>query len=95
MEVKKVKREDISKVGEAIYKEKILPTLGPEDDGKLVAIDVTTGNYEIDGRVIELSDKLLDRNPDALNWLRRAGPRPEVHSIGGGSGLPINFRRLS
>ena len=95
MEVKKVKRDDAGKIGRAIYKEKILPTLGPEDEGKLVAIDVTTGNYEIDGRDIDLGMKLLERNPEAFTWMRRVGRYPAVHSIGGGSGLPSKLRLIS
>ena len=95
MEAKKVKFQDVSKIGKAIYKDEILPTLGPEDDGKLIAIDVTTGNYEIDGRDIDLCMKLLERNPEAFTWMRRVGRYPAVHSIGGSSGLPINLRLLS
>ncbi len=94
MEVKKVKFQDIPEIGKAIYKEKILPTLGPEDDGKLVVIDVTTGNYEIDGRDIDLCMKLLERNPEALTWAERVG-RPAPYSLGGGSGLPYKLRLLS
>ena len=80
MEVKKVKFQDIPEIGRAIYKDKILPTLGPEDDGKLVVIDVTTGNYEIDGRDIDLCDKLLERNHESsyLGGTRRS-PRGGFH----------------
>ena len=62
--------------------------------GKLVVIDVTTGNYEMDGRDIDLCMKLLERNPEALTWAERVGCHAVV-SMGGGSGLPINLRLLS
>ena len=39
--------EDAPAIGRAIYHEKIRPTLGPEHKGKIVVIDVKSGDYEI------------------------------------------------
>ena len=82
MEVKKVKFQDISKIGKAIYKDKILDTLLPEDKGKIVVIDVTTGNYLIGDDDTELSLKLEEMNPQSLTWAERVGYRA-VYSFGG------------
>ena len=38
---------DVAATGRAIYNEKIRDTLGPEDKGKVVVIDVNSGDYEI------------------------------------------------
>ena len=35
-------------VGHAIYQEKIRDTLEPDDQGKLVVIDIASGDHEID-----------------------------------------------
>ena len=44
--------EDAPAIGRAIYREKIHPTLGPEHKGKIVVIDVKSGDYEIADRHI-------------------------------------------
>ena len=59
-------------IGRAIYREKIHPTLGPEHKGKIVVIDVKSGDYEIaDGPLkghLEAVRKLRERRPDAYTW---------------------------
>ena len=40
-------KEDAPAMGRAIYREKIRPTLGPEQKGQIVVIDVKSGDYEI------------------------------------------------
>ena len=77
-----VSLEDIPAVGRAIYKDKILDTLRPEDKGKIVVIDVTTGNYLIGDDDTELSLKLEELNPQSLTWVERVGYRA-VYSFGG------------
>jgi hypothetical protein len=51
----------------------VRPTLRPEDDGKFVAIDVTTGEFEIDGDDYTAVMRLRSRKPEADMWLMRAG----------------------
>ena len=55
-------------IGRAIYREKILPTLGPEHKGKVVVIDVKSGDYEIADRHITAARRLRERRPDAYTW---------------------------
>ena len=50
-----VKKEDAATVGRAIYNEKIRDTLGPEDKGKVVVIDIYSGDYEIDDQHWQLT----------------------------------------
>lgn len=57
-----------SAVGRAIYREKIHPTLGPEHRGKVVVIDVKSGDYEIADRHITAARRLRKRRPDAYTW---------------------------
>ena len=41
-------REEVARLGVEIFDRHIRPMLRPEDDGKFVAIDIGTGDHEID-----------------------------------------------
>ena len=60
--------DNASAIGRAIYREKIHPTLGPEHKGKIVVIDVKSGDYAIDDRHITAARQLRKRRPDAYTW---------------------------
>jgi hypothetical protein len=55
------------------YDRKIRPTLRIEDDGKYVAVDVRSGEFEIDADDYAATGRLLNRVPAARIWLLRAG----------------------
>jgi hypothetical protein len=61
--------------GDAIYDRDIRPSLEAANLGKFVAIDIETGDFEIDSDELAASDRLLARRPDAQTWLRRVGSR--------------------
>jgi hypothetical protein len=60
--------------GDAIYA-KIKPQVAPGSLGKIVAIDIETGEYEIDAKQMAAADRLLERVPDAQIWYVRIGYR--------------------
>ncbi|HEV7670938.1 MAG TPA: hypothetical protein VGS22_20660 [Thermoanaerobaculia bacterium] len=66
-------REEIAGRGDEIYERVILPRLAPEDQGKLVLIDVRTADFEVDRDELAASDRLLARRPDAEVWMRQIG----------------------
>lgn len=68
-------KEEFARLGEEIYERDILPKLSAEDEGKAVAIEVETGDYEVDRDEIAAGDRLRARHPDALFWFRRVGSR--------------------
>jgi hypothetical protein len=68
-------KEEFARRGDEIYDRDILPKLNPADNGKIVAIDIETGDYEIDRAELSASDRLSSRHPDAQIWLRRVGSR--------------------
>ena len=68
-------REEVARIGDEIYERKVLPNLGPEDEGKFALIDIRTGDYEVDRDEIAASDRLLARHPDAQVWTRQVGSR--------------------
>ena len=55
-------------VGHAIYQEKIRDTLEPDDQGKLVVIDIASGDHEIDADHIAALLRLRQRRPNARTW---------------------------
>ena len=74
-------KADVATVGRAIYHEKIRETLGPEDRGKLVVIDIASGDYEIDADHIAALLRIRQRYPKARTWTERAG-HPAAYHIG-------------
>lgn len=75
-------KEEFARRGDAIYERDVRPRLKDEDMGKFVAIDIETGNYEIDPDELTACDRLRARIPNAQTWLVRAGS-PYVHRFGG------------
>jgi hypothetical protein len=78
--------ESFSRLGSEIYERAIRPALLPDDEGKFVAIDIDSGQYEIDEDDYAATERLLVRRPDARIWLARAGERA-AYRVGGRSGL--------
>ena len=63
----------VKEIGKAIYDQKIKDDLGPEFKGKVVAIDIYSGDYEIGDDDLEATDRLMERRPDACTWAERVG----------------------
>ena len=55
--------------GQEAFERYIRPGLRPEDDGKYVAIESETGEYEIDADDFSATGRLLARSPGARVWL--------------------------
>ncbi len=70
---------DAPVLGRAIYDEKIRGKMQPEDKGKLVVIDIHSGDYEADHDDAAALFRLLARRPGAFTWAERVGyPTPYV-----------------
>lgn len=67
------RRENSSASGRPLYERVVKPKLKPEDDGKFVAVDANTGEFEVDVDDYAVVETLLHRLPDAEVWLERAG----------------------
>ncbi len=68
-------REEYASRGDAIYDREIEPTLEPGLEGMFIAIDIDSGDFEIDANELAASDRLRSRRPEAQIWLRRVGSR--------------------
>ena len=75
-------KEEFARRGDAIYETDIRPSLLAKDKGKLVAIDIETGAYEMAKDELAACRRLRKRIPDAQIWLVRVGSR-YVHRFGG------------
>lgn len=62
-----VKKNEIATVGKAMY-ERIRPDLEGKHWGRMVVIDVNTGDYEIADDDLTATERLFQRRPDALTW---------------------------
>ena len=68
-------KDVVARMGNEIYEDKIRPLVEDGNEGKIVAIDVESGDYEMNenGNEIDCVHRLLDKNPDAQIWLVRIG----------------------
>jgi hypothetical protein len=65
--------EDLARLGSEFFERRVRPILRAEEDGKFVAIDVDTGDYEVDEDDFAAVSRLRARNPTAEAWLGRVG----------------------
>jgi hypothetical protein len=75
--------DELAKLGGEVFDRQVRAGLRPEDDGKFVAIDVGTGDYEIDQDDFAAVARLRSRKPAADIWLMRAG-YPTTYRMGSG-----------
>jgi hypothetical protein len=73
--------DELAALGGSIFDRQVRPSLRPEDDGKFVAIDVETGDYEMDEDDYAAVARLRSRKPAADVWLMRVG-YPAAYRIG-------------
>jgi hypothetical protein len=59
--------------GTEIYDRDIRPLAEADNKGKYVAIDIETGEWEMNDDEIVAGDRLLARNPDSQIWMTRIG----------------------
>ncbi|MDX2232446.1 MAG: hypothetical protein NW220_22640 [Leptolyngbyaceae cyanobacterium bins.349] len=74
-------KEELARRGKELYESQIRQQVEPNNFGKIVAIDIETGAFEVDDDTLIASDRLLERCPDAQTWFIRIGHRG-VHRFG-------------
>ena len=68
-------KEEFAHRGDQVYEAQVRPHLKDSDEGKFAAVDIETGNYEVDADSLKACDTLNARVPDAQIWLVRIGSR--------------------
>ena len=75
-------REETARLGNEIYKRDIRRLVESDHHGKIVSIDVDSGDYAIGGSVVAAAGELRARRPDAHVWSVRVG-YSALHHFGG------------
>ena len=70
---------EIAARGNEIYEHDIRPRVETGNFGKVVAIDIHTGDYEVADDVLTSARRLRLRQPDAEIWFVRIGHRALHH----------------
>lgn len=71
----------IARRGQAIYDARLKSRLEPKHNGKLVAIDVETGDYVVGDDALVAGDQLRRRRRDVVSYVVRIGSRA-VYKLG-------------
>jgi hypothetical protein len=75
--------EMISKIGHEIYETQLRPKVETDENiGKLISIDINTGDYEIGEKLLSTIQRLQARRPEAEIWSERIGYNA-VYAVGG------------
>ena len=80
-------KEEFAQRGDALYESAVRQHVEEGNHGKIVAIDIETGSFEIAEVPRIAVDRLYDRYPDAQPWVIRIGHRA-VFRIGSQSLRP-------
>jgi hypothetical protein len=75
-------KEEFAQRGDALYESEVRAQVEEGNHGKIVAIDLETGAFEVDVSEIAACDRLEARHPDAQVWMVRIGSR-HVRRFGG------------
>lgn len=74
-------KEEFARRGDHLYETQIRPQVEADHKGKIVAIDIETGAYELADDTMLATRRLYDRLPNAQPWVVRVGYRA-VHRFG-------------
>lgn len=65
--------------GQEFYESGIRQQVEAGNDGKIVAIDIETGEFEVGDTVMAATDRLFEHIPDAQPWTIRIGHSAVYH----------------
>jgi hypothetical protein len=68
-------KEEFARRGNEIYESQVRFQVEESNHGKIVAIDIETGTFEVDDTPMVAVDRLYERQPDAQPWVIRIGHR--------------------
>lgn len=74
-------KEEFARRGDEIYESQVRHQVEEGNHGKIVAIDIETGAFEVADDLLAASKRLLARVPDAQTWFVRIG-HPAVDHFG-------------
>lgn len=84
-------RDEIVRLGKELYEQEIRHKVEDEHRGKIISIDVESGDWEIGKSVLETTDRLWERRPGACEIYSLTIGLGVLRHFGGG---PVLRRRL-
>jgi hypothetical protein len=72
-------KEELAQRGQAHYESGIQQQVEAGNEGKIVAIDIETGDFEVAETIVLATNPLFDRHPAAQPWVIRIGHRAVYH----------------
>lgn len=66
-------KEEFARRGDEIYESQVRSQVEEGNHGKIVAIDIETGTFEVADDLLTASKQLTARLPDAQTWFVRIG----------------------
>jgi hypothetical protein len=72
-------KEELARRGQELYEAGIRQQVEAGNEGKIVAIDIETGDFEVDENVVPSTNRLFARHPDAQPWGIRIGHQAVYH----------------
>lgn len=76
-------REEIAQRGKKLYQQRLRAEVETGDNiGKIIAIDLNTGDYELDKDLLAACNRLKAKHPNTVTWIERVG-YDAVYAIGG------------
>ena len=74
--------EEVERRGQELYETRLRDKVEVGNEGKILVIDIETGEYELDADEVAASRRALAKHPGAALWTLRIGYNA-VHSFGG------------
>lgn len=65
--------EEFERRGTELYETKIRPLVEEGNLGRILCIDIESGDYAVADEVLDAANVLIDKNPDAQIWGLRIG----------------------
>jgi hypothetical protein len=75
-------KEEFAQRGDALYESEVRQQVEEGNHGRIVAIDIETGSFELADDTIAATDRLYERVPDAQHWVIRIDHRAVHKSLG-------------
>ncbi|MGA0200924.1 MAG: hypothetical protein ACO3NK_17740, partial [Prochlorotrichaceae cyanobacterium] len=72
-------KEELAERGQKLYESGIRQQVEAGNEGKIVAIDIETGDFEVDQTLMGATEHLFERHPDAQPWTLRIGHNAVYH----------------
>jgi peptide subunit release factor RF-3 len=72
-------KEVLAQRGQELYESGIRQKVEVENQGKIVAIDIETGEFDVGETLMAATDRLFERIPNAQPWTIRIGHGAVYH----------------